>query len=197
MSQSLVFVGGGDGFDTYEEYLESLRDKPWVVAPYEGEKKRWRQPIAEKYRTRMDVYIPELPCKQNAKYIEWKIVFDQLAVKLDEDAVLVGHSLGANFLVKYFYETGKKAKTVHLIAGCYGLGGGFELPDDLSRLHEQVGMIHLWQSTDDPIVTFADYQQYRVSLPNAIPHVFDNRKHFNMESFPELEEYLQEDLEGE
>ncbi len=34
MKNSLVLVGGGDAFDTDEEYLASLAQIPWAIAPY-------------------------------------------------------------------------------------------------------------------------------------------------------------------
>ncbi len=139
--------------------------------------------------------MPELPCKQNAKYREWKLLFDQLASGLNEKTIYVGHSLGANFLAKYFYESGKHGKTLHLVAGCYGLGGGFDLPDDLSVLHDQFDAVHLWQSTDDMVVGFDDFQKYKTSLPKAIPHVFDDRGHFSTETFPELEELITAEID--
>ncbi|MDR0369151.1 MAG: alpha/beta hydrolase [Candidatus Peribacteria bacterium] len=45
-----------------------------------------------------------MPNKQNAKYKEWKIVFEKIVDKLDNNFILIGHSLGAMFIVKYLSE---------------------------------------------------------------------------------------------
>ncbi|MDR0607765.1 MAG: alpha/beta hydrolase [Candidatus Peribacteria bacterium] len=50
------------------------------------------------------VYTPQLPNKQNAKYEERKVVFEKIVDKLDDHFILIGHSLGATFIVKYLSE---------------------------------------------------------------------------------------------
>jgi predicted alpha/beta hydrolase family esterase len=45
-----------------------------------------------------------MPNKQNAQYEEWKLVFEKIIDKLDENFILIGHSLGAMFIVKYLSE---------------------------------------------------------------------------------------------
>ena len=77
-----------------------------------------------------------MPCYLNAKYIEWKIVFESIVERLSigDEITLIGHSLGGNFLLKYFGEIEKYDGTpqtetqekinllfienIHLVAAC-------------------------------------------------------------------------------
>ena len=51
-----------------------------------------------------EVLIPQMPNSQNARYSEWKILFEKIISILDDEIILIGHSLGGIFLVKYFSE---------------------------------------------------------------------------------------------
>ena len=185
---SLIFAHGGDGYDSYAEYLSSLASSNYLIEAYSGEKKRWKNRIFEQLMAAgIPLYSPEFPCKQNAKYHEWKLVFELLMSKIDENALYIGHSLGGNFLAKYFLESGKKARILHLVAPCYGLGGGFDLPDSLESLGGHIEEIHLWGSKDDPYELLEDFEQYREAIPGLIYHEFEDRGHFNQEGFPEIE----------
>jgi len=188
---SLIFAHGGDGYDSYAEYLSSLASSNWMIEPYSGEKKRWKNRIFEAlFAAEIPLYSPEFPCKQNAKYHEWKLLFEPLMSKIDENALYIGHSLGGNFLAKYFLESGKKAHALHLVAPCYGLGGGFDLPESLESLQSHIEEIHLWGSKDDPYELWEDFAQYKEAIPGLIIHEFEDRGHFNKESFPEIEKEI-------
>jgi hypothetical protein len=45
-----------------------------------------------------------MPNPMNARYNEWKILFKKIVLLLDDNVILIGHSLGAIFLVKYLSE---------------------------------------------------------------------------------------------
>ncbi len=107
---TLIFIEWGMSFVTYDAYLSWLRSKyvEWSSVPYSLEtKKKWKQKLAREWIEKWwVVYMPEMPCDLDAKYNEWKIVFEWVLSKisLDDEVVLVGHSLWGNFLLKYFSE---------------------------------------------------------------------------------------------
>jgi len=45
-------------------------------------------------------------------------------------------------------------------------------------------------SKDDPVVPFTQLKKYQQALPNAETVVFENREHFNQETFPEIIELI-------
>jgi len=140
-----------------------------------------------------EVLTPRMPNSNNAKYIEWKIWFEKLFPFLYGEVILVGHSLGASFLAKYLSEEQfpKKILATLLIAGPYDSDGDrpmveFTLPNSLALFEEQGGTISLYHSKDDPVVAFSELSKYQKALPNAKITSFEDRRHFNQESFPEI-----------
>ena len=50
--------------------------------------------------------------------------------------------------------------------------------------------IYLIHSKDDPLVPFTQLKKYQQALPKAEAIVFENREHFNQETFPEIIELI-------
>lgn len=139
------------------------------------------------------MYSPVFPCKHNAKYQEWKIILDRVIRLIPEhsEIVLVGHSLGGNFAIKYLAETDVKNRIIlgiHLVAACYD-EGSFSQPDmaGWQRISQNVGKIHIWHANDDTIVPIGLAEYIFERLPGASYHRFETGGHFRMEEFPELE----------
>ena len=57
---------------------------------------------------RIKVSVPLMPTPWEPKYREWKEVFDGLIV--DKNSILIGHSCGGAFLVRWLGDAGKKIK---------------------------------------------------------------------------------------
>lgn len=183
--RTIVIIGGGEAFDSDAEYLAAIQN--WSVRFYDGTS-GWKTAFYRDLSGRFNVLLPTFPCKQNAKYAEWKLFFEKFAPALEpETTVYVGHSLGGIFLAKYFSENPIRARSLHLIAAPFEKCGTFELVRDLSNVSKNVSNIHLWHSKDDPVVPFDELAKYRAAMPMAETHVFEDRLHFNGERFDELE----------
>ena len=113
---------------------------------------------------------------------------------LENGLILVGHSLGGLFLIKYLSENHfpKKITAIFLVAAPH-VGknekhalGTFSPPKDFSGLEEQVENIFIYHSKDDEVVPFSDFEKYKDELPKARSQAFEDRGHFNGDSFPEL-----------
>jgi predicted alpha/beta hydrolase family esterase len=57
---------------------------------------------------------PEMPASYNPEYTTWKKVFEGFS--LDQDTVLIGHSCGAGFIVRYLSEENVQVGKVVLVA---------------------------------------------------------------------------------
>lgn len=191
MVKQVVFIHGGETWDTYEAYLKYLEES--VYEPDREAKKRWKHTLRERLEP-MQVFTPDMPSKYNAHYAEWSLWFEKVIPYLANDFVLIGHSLGGTFVAKYLSENKipVSIKATFLVAAPsadnlpdYTLAS-FALPPSLEGLKEQGGIIHLYQSSDDPVVPHADVEHYRAELPEAIFHPFTERGHFMQEEFPEL-----------
>ncbi len=62
----------------------------------------------------------------------------------------------------------------------------FNILTDLSDLERQGGEIILYHSKDDESVPFSNFERYHKELPSAQTRIFEDRKHFNDATFPEI-----------
>lgn len=62
----------------------------------------------------MDVETPLMPEPWKPNYLDWKIQFEKNDI--NENTILVGHSCGGGFLVRWLGDTGKKVKKLILVA---------------------------------------------------------------------------------
>jgi predicted alpha/beta hydrolase family esterase len=145
-----------------------------------------------------EVVYPKMPNAKNARYFEWKIWFEKLLPLMQEEVILIGHSLGGIFLAKYLSENNfpKKIISLHLVAAPYDTEVckdslvDFALSSTVEKLAQYTDKIFLYQSKDDPEVPFADFEKYKRDIPTAIPVVFEDRGHFIRKDFPELIENI-------
>jgi len=187
--KQVITIHGGEAWNSYEEYIEYLKNYEFTEDKFNKLfSKGWKDNLQDNLEEGFLVVSPSMPSKRNAKYLEWAIWFEKLFPYLQEGVILVGHSLGANFLTKYLSENKLPVsiEQLHLVAGCFGAGGGFELSDDLSNVEAQCGEIYIYHSKDDFVVDFSDGKKYAKALPTAHFMEFEDRNHFLQEEFPEL-----------
>jgi predicted alpha/beta hydrolase family esterase len=191
--KQVVAIHGGDAFSSYEAYLADLRQFVIESVDYFRAKKDWKANLQESLGNEHEVFLPQMPNKYNAKYEEWKIWFEKLIPFLNDEVILIGHSLGASFLAKYLSEERfpKKIAGTFLVSGPYDKDGErpiveFVLPSSLTLLEEQGGKIFLYHSQDDPVVQFSELAKYQAALPHSHVTVLEDRRHVNQESFPEI-----------
>lgn len=190
--QQVVVIHGGDTFDTYDQYLEFL--KSVEVDPTYFESGGWKQTLGEKLGEHYEVIRLQMPCKWNAKYIEWEIWFEKFTPFFSDEVIFVGHSLGGIFLAKYFSEKpySKKIKALFLVAAPYSLSesdteslADFILKDSVKSLIEKIPSIYLYHSSDDPVVPLSELEKYQTDLREATTRLFSDRGHFRGE-LPEI-----------
>lgn len=186
--QQVVFIHGGDSFTTRKEFLDFLRSVD--LDPFQDSSQRWSRHLEESLGERFEVMRPRMP-GGNSDEESWSIWFERHIPFMRDGVTLVGHSLGANFLVSYLseHELNVHTSSLHLVAGCAG-EGSFTFPSSGERVERQVKDIIIYHSHDDPIVPFRDAQKYRELLPSAKLLEFSGRGHFLGNEFPELVERI-------
>lgn len=209
MPQDIFIIHGGNTFDRYEDYVVSLKIKE--MSREKLQRMDWKMNLGKNLGPAFEVFVPEMPSKQNAKYAEWKIWFERLIPLMHEPVILIGHSLGGIFLAKYLSEElcSKKIRATLLVAAPFHTQAetfsaahesslaDFILPDHVTRLREQAGELFLYHSPDDEVVPFVSLEKYRQALPGAHIRVIEQRGHFNQDSFFELEQDIRSfQLEG-
>jgi len=192
MKRQVVVIHGGGVFDTYKEYIIFL--KKYELDFKKLQLKGWKENLSRKLGNNFEVISPRMPNSMNARYKEWKIMFEKLFPFLKNNIILIGHSLGGIFLTKYLSENKfpKKIKATFLVAAPYDDKtikdslGDFKLPRSLNKLQKQGGKIFFYHSKDDSLVSLVDLEKYKKSLPKAEFVVFKNRGHFRQANFPEI-----------
>lgn len=196
--KQIIFIRGGETFDNKEDFYEYLRNVK--CDPY-NKIKEWRDWIIWALEDSYDLICPLMPIKQNADYIAWKIWFERhFEFISDNNPILIGHSLGGGFLLKYLSENGfpKKISQLHLVAP-YVESEGLHLEKlntfnfDISKINSIKNMcneIHLWHSKDDNAVPFSHSELVKKYIPEAEFHIFTDRGHFRQPAFIEILEVI-------
>lgn len=123
-----------------------------LVTPKE---KRWMNWLADELNKRNLLAItPELPVSWEPKYSEWKKEFEKYSV--NEETVLIGHSCGAAFLVRWLLETGKVVKKLILVAPA-------KVPESEQDTRKDL---------------------YNFDLPGEVPHIADEVVLFTSNDLP-------------
>jgi len=140
----------------------------------------------------------EMPHPYNPNYKDYCEVLEQM--NINEETILVGHSCGGGFLVRYFSEhkelTPKKiilvAPWLDLESYLQELNPGTDFfnfivdPELSQRTH-----IDLVYSTDDEEYILQSVEKIKNEIPNLQDHIFSNKGHFTepdlgTKEFPEL-----------
>ena len=70
-----------------------------------------------------EVIVPKFPTPLDQSLESWFRAFSNYENKINEETVLIGHSLGAAFILNYLERTNKKIKAAILVAGFHKLLG--------------------------------------------------------------------------
>ena len=188
----IVFIHGGDSFDTDAEFYDFVKSLDYN--PYAQERKKWRDDIKEALMETHECIMPRFPNAMNADYIAWSIWFEKVIPYLRDDVILVGHSMGGGFLLRYLSENSVPITIaqLHLAAGviddveCPGVGDFGIKIGTWSGFMSNIEAVHLWHSNDDDCVPVHHSERLAEKCPKAITHYFIDRGHFLQSEFPEL-----------
>ncbi len=138
---------------------------------------------------------PEMPTAWAPKYDEWKSIMDKLIV--NENTILIGHSAGGAFLVRWLAETGKKIKKLILVSPGKA---GHESNHLLNNFYASKADLNIKNNFDKLIIFTADDDisyhipnayEYQKELGGKLIHLGKGYGHFckgymGTEEFPEL-----------
>lgn len=142
---------------------------------------------------------PEMPEAYSPDYEKWRREFEKFDV--GSETILIGHSCGAGFLVRWLSENKVKIKKLILVAPWLDPEKekaeaffNFEISKDISDNSEEV---HILVSTDDDNDILESVNIIKNNIPKIRLHEFSNLRHFTYkhmktDKFPELLEYILE-----
>lgn len=200
MKKQVFYIYGGNAFTEYSAFIEYISTKDIWELPSVEQRGKWTGTLAEDLGSEYEVFMPVMPNKQNAKYEEWKIWFERHFEHLRDDVILMGCSLGAMFLTRYFIEntTPFRVKSLVLMATVvsdpdyYDEDCGdfvFSL-EDVGVIQSKVEKVVLMHSKDDFLVPYEHVLKLKQQLPEAELITFEDKNHFLVEELPELVELI-------
>jgi predicted alpha/beta hydrolase family esterase len=166
MALQLLFIqGGGEG--VHDEWDDKL------VASL----KRELGPDAE-------VRYPRMPDEDDPKTAEWKAAIWREIAKLDDGAILVGHSIGGTMLVHALAEEApdRRIGAIVLVSAPFVGEGGWPSdeieakPDLGARLPSGVP-VHLFHGSKDETAPPSHAELYAKAIPQAEVHRLHGRDH--------------------
>ena len=137
--------------------------------------------------TAYELLYPKMPHESEPDYRNWQPEIGKELGHVRNNAILVGHSLGGSFLLKYLSDEKpeKSIAGIFLIATPYWGGDGWRyegyesvaLPKDFPSKLPSGTPIFFYHSRDDETVPFAHLSLYAKKLPQATIHALDARGH--------------------
>lgn len=191
MKKQLLLIHGGNIFPDRKDFLNDLKNKEITLEKilHIG----WKQNLARDLGDGYQVVAPRMPSSDHARYAEWKIMFEKILPLMDDRIILVGHSLGAIFLIKYLLEEniGKDIPGLFLVAGPVLEEDGETLGDflvdiDNAQKDRLADKVFIYHSQDDPVVPYFHAELLQQRFTDAALRTFTDRQHLNMSDFPEL-----------
>lgn len=186
MSNALLIHGTCDEEEYFSDKYPSLSNSHWFP---------WLQ--KQLLIKGMHTQTPEMPEAYKPDYEKWKSEFERFTV--NEESILVGHSCGGGFLLRWLSENDRKVKKLILVAPWIDPDRKktttfFEFNID-PAIAERMET-HILISNDDDEDIQVSVNKIKVALPAVKQHDFQNMGHFTYEQmktdkFPELLEIIE------
>ncbi|HWA52039.1 MAG TPA: alpha/beta hydrolase [Patescibacteria group bacterium] len=186
MKNALIIHGVCDEEEYFNEKYPSLSNSHWF-------------PWLQKQLLIKNIFTqtPEMLEPWKLDYSKWKEVFEKFDV--NENSILIGHSCGAGFLVRWLSENKKYIDKLILVAPWIDPNQKwskdfFNFDIDLG-MTDRVNIIHILFSKDDDQDILKSFEIINKVLINAKIHEFKDKGHFTLEDmktdkFPELLELI-------
>jgi predicted alpha/beta hydrolase family esterase len=186
MKQTIIIHGSPEKEDFFNQNTPSPSNQCWI--PWIQKQLSLQDQICQ---------APEFPQSYDPLYKEWEKAFEQF--ELNYESILVGHSCGGGFLLRYLSEHPDiKPLKVILVAPWLDPEKefstdffNFKIDTDLSKRTE----VHVFISSDDFASVQTSLKTIENELSDIVYHRFSNKGHFddfteNSKEFPELLEVI-------
>lgn len=137
------------------------------------------------------VFIPKFPTPNGQNFKSWLEVFRPYAQYLDENSILIGHSLGVPFILRLLERFKSPIKQCFLVSGFTGLLGNQQfdsinktfVEDDFNweKIKSNCDKFTLYHSRSDPYVPYEETLELRNRL-SPEPRLIKDAGHFNKDA---------------
>jgi predicted alpha/beta hydrolase family esterase len=166
MSSQLLFVQGG-GAGTHDEWDDKLVDS-----------------LRRELGPSFEIRYPRMPNEDDPTFATWKNALEKEFATLDDDAILVGHSIGGTILINALAETASKPKlrAIFLIAAPFVGKGGWPSddmnpPTDLGARLPRGVPVYIYHGLEDQTAPPSHSELYARAIPGARIHRLPDRDH--------------------
>lgn len=166
VARQILFIQGG-GAGVHDEWDHKLV-------------KSLTRELGEEYAVR----YPRMPNEGDPSYARWSKAIRREIAALDDDAVLVGHSVGGTIAMNALAEQppARRPGLIVLIAAPFvGVGGWpgdeFELPSDLGARLPQGVRVLVFHGLEDETAPPSHAELYAHAIPQAEVHRLPDRDH--------------------
>lgn len=180
MRQILFIQGGGAG--VHDEWDDKLVDS-------------LRRELGDGYEVR----YPRMPDEDDPSYASWKPAIERELARLDEGAVVAGHSIGGTILVHTLADRapGRELAAIVLISAPFVGEGGW--PDEEGEFSGDLGAglpkevpVYLFQGLDDDTTPEKHADLYARAIPHANVCKLPGRDHQLGNDLGEVAEVVRE-----
>lgn len=203
MKKQVFYIHGGESYENYDDFRERLKIGEIRDLPISQTYTKWTKNLSADLGEDFEVFMPQMPNSQNAKYEEWKIWFERHFEHLNDGVILVGCSLGALFLYKYFIENTLPFSVKALILMASPLpellpneekdcGDFIFETNSAGVINQKAEKVIIMHSKDDFMVPYDHALKLKEALPEAELVTFEDKNHFLVEELPELVEKIRE-----
>ncbi len=164
----------------------------------------WLKTELEKLDCR--VFVPKFPTPKNQSLQNWLKVFKEYEQYLDENSIVVGHSLGPTFLLSVLEDLKRPIKSAFFVAGFTGLLDNAEFDElnktfvtkefDWAKIKNNCRKFHVVNSDNDPYVPLEKGKSLAESLGTELT-ILKNAGHINKEAGYTKFDFLLEKITNE
>jgi predicted alpha/beta hydrolase family esterase len=153
----------------------------------EGTHDKWDNKLAENLGRELgpdyEIRYPRMPNEGEPRFALWKAALKNEFARLDDRAILVGHSIGGTILISVLVEEpGLATNGIFLLAVPFVGEGGWPSEDIKpmsglgKRLLSQIP-VHFYHGTEDKTAPFEHVGLYEKAFPQAVVHRLAGRDH--------------------
>ena len=158
MTTQVLFVQGGGGANVHDEWDSKLVES-----------------LGRELGPDYEIRYPRMPDEDDPKFARWAQTLRREIDKLDDGAVLVGHSIGATILVHCLAEEPSKAPLAGIFLMSMPFIGKDGWPNDEIRSEPDLGAklpaqspVYLYQGSADETVPAAHVDLNAKAIPQAV-----------------------------
>jgi predicted alpha/beta hydrolase family esterase len=177
-----------------------------IHGAYGSPEENWIPWLKEELESRgHQTYVPRFPTPEGQNLENWLRIFSEYSSKIDADTVLVGHSIGAAFILNVIERLNKPIRAAFLVAGFIELLNNKEVDPinktiverrfDPTKIRQNCKRFFIYASDNDPYVPLEKAQKV-CDLAGTKMILVKNAGHFNRKAGYAKFEMLRKDILG-